>query len=371
MMKILITSIAVFLVVARASVPRVLDADLLTIGRPLGKGSFGSVFHARLGPDARCVAKRASISAKAAAYLSVEEHVNRVLHDESASHHLAQSRHLAPFRGACEQGGHRYLVWDECGSLTLEECLRDGEDGLAMLAHALRCERADLPRVVLRELLEGLAHVHAHGVVHRDVKPENVLVDPSRRSLVLLDFGSACDVAAWMQHKGLEADHVPCSVLYCPPEQLLDLNRAPYTYDVYSAALIWLRVAVPSLTAAEQPLYDLRLELKSYMHDPRAWHAGTAALPEGFDREFDADGPNHRQQAWDLLCSLLTFNPTDRPCAADALLGDYLNSDCFSLTVPLPAPRPWTLEAAMTKALDSPPKHLDADECILPDSPQI
>lgn len=46
-------------------------------------------------------------------------------------------------------------------------------------------------RVLLR-LLEGLAHAHARGVIHRDIKPGNVLLRQEHAQVILSDFGLAC-----------------------------------------------------------------------------------------------------------------------------------------------------------------------------------
>ena len=70
---------------------------------------------------------------------------------------------------------------------------------------------------ILAQVADGLACAHAVSVVHRDVKPSNVLVEPSGRA-VLVDFGLA---------RGLDLPHITSSghflgtAFYAAPEQLV------------------------------------------------------------------------------------------------------------------------------------------------------
>lgn len=68
---------------------------------------------------------------------------------------------------------------------------------------------------VMAGALDGLSHVHAHGLVHRDVKPENILVDRGGNSM-LVDFGLARDTGALAG--GSEAS--VGSPAYMSPEQI-------------------------------------------------------------------------------------------------------------------------------------------------------
>jgi hypothetical protein len=84
-----------------------------------------------------------------------------------------------------------------------------------------------------RQLAEGLAFLHAHGVVHRDVKPTNVLITPEGR-VVLLDFGLAIDAAS---DPALEAGLVVGTPGYMSPEQIA-MTRATPASDWYSLGVM-------------------------------------------------------------------------------------------------------------------------------------
>lgn len=88
-------------------------------------------------------------------------------------------------------------------------------------------------RAVLLELLDALAHAHAHGVIHRDIKLANVLVGGARPGIKLTDFGIM--YAVDKQGKGDSAAPVNAGTpAYMAPEQLLgwEDTQGPWT-DIY------------------------------------------------------------------------------------------------------------------------------------------
>ena len=90
---------------------------------------------------------------------------------------------------------------------------------------------------LLQPLLDGLAHIHGTGYLHRDIKPDNIYVRSEDGSLVLLDFGSArrtTNVAGG----DLGIVYTPG---YAPMEQYTGGEQGPWT-DVYAigATLYWM-----------------------------------------------------------------------------------------------------------------------------------
>lgn len=89
---------------------------------------------------------------------------------------------------------------------------------------------------LLLPLLDGLGVVHRSGILHRDIKPDNIYVRDEDGSLVLLDFGAARQAAA----KEVELANI-VTPGYGPIEQYFGGNQGPWT-DLYAlgATLYWM-----------------------------------------------------------------------------------------------------------------------------------
>ncbi len=82
-------------------------------------------------------------------------------------------------------------------------------------------------------ILDGIETIHERGIVHRGIKPENVLMDGPNPKIT--DFGMAGGVQ-WQQLT--RSHHVEGTILYMAPEQFLDLGGTDERGDVYSLGKI-------------------------------------------------------------------------------------------------------------------------------------
>jgi len=82
---------------------------------------------------------------------------------------------------------------------------------------------------ILRQVAEALDYVHGHGVVHKDIKPENVLVN-ARQEARLIDFSLAQSRMDRLLQFSRRVEGTP---LYMPPEQIRGEKADPRT-DIYS-----------------------------------------------------------------------------------------------------------------------------------------
>jgi hypothetical protein len=161
---------------------------------------------------------------------------------------------------------------------------------------ALIEKNGPLPEKVLArtgaDVASGLAHAHEEGVVHRDIKPQNILVGSYGNSK-LADFGIA---------RALDATHATATgsylgtAAYSSPEQLRGEEITPKS-DVYSLGCTLYEAAVGEPPFSGAPIEVASQQLTKFPTPPRQ---RGAALGQPFEA---------------LILSCLAKNPADRPDA--------------------------------------------------------
>ena len=168
--------------------------------RLLGTGGMGAVWLVRDRFLDRLVALKVLLAEQA-----TPEERERFLREARTSARL-EHPHIIDVYRADETDGVVWFTMRYVDGESLGDRLRDR--GALPVSEAVR---------VLREVAWGLAYAHARGVVHRDIKPDNILLQRDTGRAVVTDFGIARDAA---QAGGLTmSGHVLGSVLYMSPEQ--------------------------------------------------------------------------------------------------------------------------------------------------------
>ena len=163
-----------------------------TLERELGAGGMATVYLARDLKHGRDVAIKV-VRPEIAASLGTE----RFLREIAISAHL-QHPNILTLIDSGEADGLLYCVMPFIKGETLRTRL--ARDGALPVAEAMR---------ILRDVLDGLAYAHEHGVVHRDIKPDNIML--AGRHAFLMDFGIAKAVTAAAE--GFQEPSAPLTTL--------------------------------------------------------------------------------------------------------------------------------------------------------------
>jgi serine/threonine-protein kinase len=111
-------------------------------------------------------------------------------------------------------------------------------EGPTLREHLARTGQMSIAETVrlADDLLDALDHAHRHGIVHRDVKPDNVVL--SSDGAVLLDFGIARAVAASGSDRLTRSGIAVGTSTYMSPEQITAVQELDRRSDLYSLACV-------------------------------------------------------------------------------------------------------------------------------------
>ncbi|MGH7701540.1 MAG: serine/threonine-protein kinase, partial [Gemmatimonadales bacterium] len=139
--------------------------------------------------------------------------------------------------------------------------------GPTLKHHLSRVRRASLSDTlrIATDMLDALGYAHAQGIVHRDVKPENIVLSPP--GAVLLDFGIAKAVAVSGTDRLTRSGFAVGTSAYMSPEQVAGSEDIDYRSDLYSLACV-LFEALAGRPPFEDPFEDLVLKMHQQNRAP-------------------------------------------------------------------------------------------------------
>ncbi len=255
------------------------------IERELGHGGMATVYLAQDEKHHRRVAIKV-LSPGLASLLGAE----RFLHEIEIVAQLNHP-HILPLHDSGRAGGFLYFVMPYVEGEPLSARLeREGELPVTV---ALR---------ILREIVDALAAAHRHGIVHRDVKPSNVML--SENHALVTDFGIAKAVSQATESRALTTTGIALGTpLYMAPEQVSADPHIDHRADIYSVGVVAYEMLTghPPFAAPSRQVV-------------LAAHLGVDPVPVTTIREAVPQAVN------DAVMRCLAKQPADRWQTADELL---------------------------------------------------
>ncbi|NUP50613.1 MAG: Stk1 family PASTA domain-containing Ser/Thr kinase [Catenulispora sp.] len=226
-----------------------------------------------------------------------EEFVSRFIREAKTAAKLTHPNIVAVFDQSAD-GGHVYLVMEFVDGQTLRELLTDR--GRLTPREALE---------ILAPVLSALGAAHRAGMVHRDVKPENVLIAGSgsyAHAVKVADFGLARSAAAGATVS--LAGMIVGTASYLAPEQVKS-GVCDARSDVYSAGIVLYEL----LTGAKPFVADSPIQV-AYRHVHDQVPAPSASVP-GLDPALDA-----------LVTRATAKDPDERPDNANVFHAEVMRT---------------------------------------------
>jgi len=190
-----------------------------------------------------------------------------------------------------EENGHPVMCLEDFGGTSLAQLLRTGQ-----------WHRGHFRNTAIG-ILEILCGIHDLGVIHKDLNPSNILINPYTEELRIIDFGIATE------SDGETSEHqepgISGTLAYLAPEQTGRSHRTlDRRTDFYSLGVTFFELVTGELPFhSEEPMDLVHLHITREPAKPRE---RDEHIPEALS---------------DLISSMLAKNPEDRPADAETLLG--------------------------------------------------
>lgn len=239
-----------------------------------------------------------------------------------------------------EEQGVYYMILEFVPGITLRQLI--SQTGPIPEERAMR---------IFRQITAALAHAHAKGIVHRDVKPSNIIVNTQANDAVkVMDFGIA---------RLLTSSHLTSTgtklgtVHYMSPEQVLEAKDIDQRSDLYSAGIVFYEMLSGRLPFDDDTASDFRIQeqiIKNPVPDPRMIYAYISDKSVELLNQLTQKDREARPNGFHSLSHLLEANAKPIPAKVNPVVHvPKPNPVSLSSTPQAQHPNPKATEAAEEK----------------------
>ncbi|THY32997.1 serine/threonine protein kinase [Aureobasidium pullulans] len=182
-------------------------------------------------------------------------------------------------------------------------------------------------KLYIYQLFRSLAYIHSQGICHRDIKPQNLLLDPNSGILKLCDFGSA----KILIENEPNVSYI-CSRYYRAPELIFGATNYTTKIDVWSTGCVMAELMLGQPLFPGESGIDQLVEIIKVLGTPTRdqirtmnpnymEHKFPQIKPHPFNKVFRKADPS----AIDLISKLLEYTPTQRLSAIEAMVHPFFD----------------------------------------------
>ncbi|CAI2358083.1 unnamed protein product [Caenorhabditis sp. 36 PRJEB53466] len=294
---------------------RPLTLQDFAIQKALGKGAYGNVYRVRNNRDGREYAlKQILISSK---YEGIPQ---SVLREITVMKHLAKKAHpnIVSLKTVFHQIDPQRSILRI--NMIMEKC---DWDLYTFLKHIPRSVPEHQARHVTAQIVAGLDFLHTHGIIHRDIKPQNILLNRDQ-TVKLADFGLS------KEHSNTTAFTTLVVTLWYRAPEILMQSYYNSTVDMWALGCIVSEIYTRQPLFAGQTEAEQIVEIFKKMGTPTGndWPSESVLSPKAFivyrQQQLKQFHPTITNSALDFLGQCLKYDPRNRISARSALNHPFL-----------------------------------------------
>ncbi|KAL1919046.1 uncharacterized protein VTP21DRAFT_2427 [Calcarisporiella thermophila] len=282
----------------------------------VGNGSFGMVYYAKILNTSEDVA------------------IKKVLQDKRFKNRELQIMKVLDHPNIVQLKSYFYTNGEKNGEVYLQLVLDYVPQTIYRVTRDYAKQKQPIPMLLVKlymyQVFRSLAYIHALGICHRDIKPQNLLLDPASGIVRLCDFGSA----KILLPSEPNVSYI-CSRYYRAPELIFGATNYTTSIDIWSAACVMAEMMLGQPLFPGESGIDQLVEIIKVLGTPTREQIRTMnpnymeqrfpqIKPHPLTKVFPISSPS-APEAIDLLSRLLVYVPTQRLSALEAMCHPFFD----------------------------------------------